>query len=132
MSRDSRYESPDDAISGLAFSPKENLLTFTTLDGSFVRWKDAVPSQYPDPVISDAVNAKNLDKLLDDEFGDDLDDDLEEKGDDVDDLFGEAGDDWIEDDIGAYGEEDGEKTRGGRTEVGESSGSDDGAAAETP
>jgi len=42
---------------------------------------------------------------------------MEDKGEDVDDLFGEGGDDWIVDDDGGYGVEDGEKTRGGRTEV---------------
>ena len=43
---------------------------------------------------------------------------MEDKGEGVEDLFGD-GDDWIVDDDGVYGAEDGERTRGGRTEVGE-------------
>lgn len=64
------------------------------------------------------MDEANLDKLLDDEFGDE-DADMEDKGEDVDDLYGDGGD-WIVDDDGAYGGDDGEKTRGGRTEVGKS------------
>lgn len=64
------------------------------------------------------MDEAKLDKLLDDEFGDDVDEDMEDKGDDVDELYGDGGD-WIVDDDGTYGVEDGEKTRGGRTEVGE-------------
>lgn len=75
----------------------------------------------PDPVRSYAIQANeaNLDKLLDDEFGDEVDEDMEDKGDDVDDLYGDGGE-WIVDDDGLYGGEDGEKARGGRTEVGRS------------
>ena len=64
--------------------------------------------------MSEAAAAKKLDRLLDDEFGEEADEELEDKGDD---LFGE-GDDWIEDDDGLYAVDDGEKARGGRTEVG--------------
>ena len=112
-----KYTNPDGNISGLEFSPKSNLIAFTSLDGSFSRWKDPIPSSMPDPVTTDAAQAEKLDKLLDDEFGDD--EDMEEKGEDVDDLFGEAGDDWIIDDDGGYAADDGERARGGRTEVGE-------------
>jgi len=113
-----RLSEVDGDVCGLSFSPADNLIAFTTLEGGFVRWKSPIPTALPDPVSTEAVSAKNLDKLLDDEFGDDVDEDMEDKGEDVDDLFGEGGDDWIVDDDGGYGVEDGEKTRGGRTEVG--------------
>lgn len=112
----SRYTNPDGAISGLAFSPTSNLLAFTSLDGSFHRWTEPVPSPLPSPITSDAVHAKKIERLLDDNFGDD--EDMDEKGEDlVDDLA----DDWIVDDDGGYGANDEEKKWGpGRTEVGES------------
>jgi len=113
-----RHSQADGDVCGLSFSPSDNLIAFTTLEGGFVRWTSPIPSSHPDPVSTEAVTAKKLDKLLDDEFGEDVDDDMEDKGEDVDDLFGEGGDDWIVDDDGGYGAEDGEKTRGGRTEVG--------------
>lgn len=109
-----RYTNPDGAVSGLAFSPSRNLLAFTDLEGSFHRWADPIPSDLPSPITSEAVQARRIEKLLDDEFGDE--EDMEEKGEDLGDN-GE--DDWIVDDDGGYGEDDGEKKRGaGRTEVG--------------
>lgn len=75
------YTCPDGAISGLQFSPNANLLGFTSLDGSFHRWKEPIPSEFPDPYTSEAAQAKKLDKLLDDEFPDD--DDIEERGEDI-------------------------------------------------
>ncbi len=110
-----RYTNRDGAISGLVFSPVSNLLSFTSLDGTFSRWTDPVPGSLPSPITSDAAQAKKIEKLLDDEFGED--EDMEEKGEDlVDDLA----DDWIVDDDGAYGADDGEKKKWGaeRTEVG--------------
>jgi chromosome transmission fidelity protein 4 len=93
------------------------MVAATTTEGHYVKWTSPVPSSLPDPVITEAAHAKNLDKLLDDDFGDG-DEDMEDRGDDLDDLHDLGGDDWIVDDDGAYGVEDGEKTRGGRTEVG--------------
>lgn len=116
------YTCPDGAISGLSFSPNANLLGFTSLDGSFHRWKEPIPSELPDPYTSEAARAKELEKLLDDNFPDD-DDDIEERGEDIgdEDMFGD--DNWIVDDdgnFGGYGGDDDEKKWGkGRTEVGE-------------
>ncbi|OWZ76111.1 chromosome transmission fidelity protein 4 [Cryptococcus neoformans Tu401-1] len=113
------YTCPDGAISGLQFSPNANLLGFTSLDGSFHRWKEPIPSEFPDPYTSEAAQAKKLDRLLDDEFPDD--DDIEERGEDIgdEDIFGD--DNWIVDDdgnLGGYGGYDDEKKWGkGRTEV---------------
>lgn len=99
----------------MAFSPISNLLVFTSLDGSFSRWKDPIPASLPSPVTSEAVAAKDLDKLLDDEFGED-DVDMEEKGEELGD---DLADDWIVDDDGAYGGDDDERRfTKGRTEVG--------------
>lgn len=82
------------------------------MDGSFSRWTDPVPASLPSPIASDAVSAKKLDRLLDDEFGEDDDLDLEDRGEDL-------ADDWIVDDDGTYlADDDGYKGKAGRTEVG--------------
>lgn len=108
-----RHSSTEGNITGLSFSPTANLIAFTTMDGSFSRWTDPVPSSLPSPITSEAVSAKKLDKLLDDEFGDEDDLDLEDRGEDL-------ADDWIVDDDGTYlAEDDGYKGKAGRTEVGE-------------
>ena len=108
------YSNPDGAISGLEFSPSANLLAFTSLDGSFHRWIEPIPSSLPSPVTSDAVQASRIDRLLDDEFGDE--EDMEEKGEELGEDFA---DDWIVDDDGGYGVDDEEKKwTKGRTEVG--------------
>jgi chromosome transmission fidelity protein 4 len=113
----SRHTVPEGSISGLTWSPKSNLLAFTSLDGSFHRWVDPVPSELPSPVTTEAQAAKRLDKLLDDEFDAEEDEDIEEKGED---LEGQYGDDWIVDDDGQYAADDDEqKWSKGRTEVGE-------------
>lgn len=112
----SRYTYEAGDISGLSWSPKDNLIAFTALNGSFNRWKEPVPSDEVSPVLSDAAVAKKVDKLLDDGlFGDD-DDDLDDQGED---LGGDLGDDWIVDDDGGFGAaDDGEdKWAKGRTEV---------------
>jgi hypothetical protein len=101
---DDRYTNPDGPITGLAFSPISNLLAFTAYNGSFSRWTDPIPKTHPSPTVSDAIQAKTLDKLLDDEFGDEDGLDIEERGEDID--------DWIVDDDG-YAEEEGK----GRREV---------------
>lgn len=105
---DIRYTNPDGAITGLAFSPIANLLAFTAFNGAFSRWTDPIPSTLPSPTVSDAIQAKTLDKLLDDEFGDEDGLDIEERGEDID--------DWIVDDDG-YAEEDGPKGNGRREVV---------------
>ncbi|KAL1411681.1 DNA polymerase alpha accessory factor Mcl1 [Vanrija albida] len=114
-----RFEHDAGAVSGLAWSPKANLLAFTTVDGSYNRWADPVPSDLPSPYLSEAAQAKRVEKLLDDGiFGDDDDGDLEDKGEDLGDDLME--DDWIIDDDGAYAgaEDDGEaKWTAGKTEV---------------
>ncbi|WVQ75997.1 hypothetical protein IAR50_005633 [Cryptococcus sp. DSM 104548] len=112
------YICPQGAISALAFSPIANLLAFTSLDGSFHRWSDPISSDLADPVSDDVARQKKLDKLLDDDFGDD-DGEIQEKGEDLgdDDLFGD--DAWIVDDDGkyiGYGKDEEEKPRG-RTAV---------------
>nr|XP_019008454.1 chromosome transmission fidelity protein 4 [Kwoniella pini CBS 10737]OCF47235.1 chromosome transmission fidelity protein 4 [Kwoniella pini CBS 10737] len=118
-----KYSNSEGAISGLCFSPKSNLIAYTSLDGSFHRWSNPIPDNLPNPYSTAREEAKNLDKLLDDEFGDD-EVDMEDKGEDLDndenDLFGDDG--WIVDDEdgvkGAYGKDDDErKWSNGRTEV---------------
>ncbi|WRT64744.1 uncharacterized protein IL334_001678 [Kwoniella shivajii] len=115
-----KHNNLDGAISGLCFSPTTNLIAYTSLDGSFCRWTKPIPADLPNPFTSEKEEAKNLDKLLDDEFGDDLEMDMEEKGEDLDDAerdtFGDDG--WIVDDDGGYGKDDDErKWTSGRTEV---------------
>lgn len=103
-------------ISGLEWSPKENLLVFTALDGSFNRWSTPVPSELPNPVLSDEAVAKKVDKLLDDGlFGDG--DDLSERGEDLDDgMEDDVAGDWIVDDEGLFNDTEDKWTKG-RTEV---------------
>lgn len=101
---DVRYTNPSGAITGLSFSPIQNLLAFTSSSGQFSRWTDPIPSTLPSPIVSEAVQAKTLDKLLDDEFGDEDGLDIEERGEDID--------DWIVDDDGYADLEEG-KGRGG-------------------
>lgn len=103
-----RYTNPDGAITGLAFSPISNLLAFTAFNGAFSRWTDPIPKNLPSPIVSDAIQAKTLDKLLDDEFGDEDGLDIEERGEDID--------DWIVDDDG-YADEEGAGSRGKREVV---------------
>ncbi|KAK8847432.1 hypothetical protein IAR55_005290 [Kwoniella newhampshirensis] len=114
-----KHANPEGSVSGLAFSPTSNLIAYTSLDGTFHRWTNPIPTDLPDPFTSEAVQAKNLDRLLDDEFGDEeLDEDIQEKGEDLEDdgLFGDDG--WIVDDDGGYGKDDDEKKWAvGRTEV---------------
>jgi chromosome transmission fidelity protein 4 len=110
-----RYKNTDQ-ITSLAFSPTSNLLAFTSIDGSFHRWRDPISKDLPSPTATEAQQAKKLDRILDD-----LSDggDIEEKGENLDDEFG---DDWIvDDDNGVYGAaaETEEKWGAGRTEVGE-------------
>jgi chromosome transmission fidelity protein 4 len=102
-------------VTGLSFSTISNLLAFTAFDGSFTRWTSPIPSNLPSPTISDDVQAKTVDRLLDDGF-DDEDLNIEERGEDI-------GDDWIvDDDGGAYiaGDEEEIGYKGGRREVGKS------------
>jgi chromosome transmission fidelity protein 4 len=122
-----RYTDPEGAITSLSFSPKRNLLAYTTIAGTFTRWTDPIPSELPSPTTTEAAQAKKLEKILDDDFGfgeEDGDLDMEERGED---LFGdmeaerglEGEDDWIVDDDGGYGKDEGEERWGkGRTEVG--------------
>nr|XP_031860604.1 uncharacterized protein CI109_003935 [Kwoniella shandongensis]KAA5527676.1 hypothetical protein CI109_003935 [Kwoniella shandongensis] len=114
-----KHTNPEGAVCGLSFSPTSNLIAYTSLDGSFHRWTNPIPADLPDPYTSEAVQAKNLDRLLDDEFGEEaVDDDIDEKGEDLEDdgLFGDDG--WIVDDDGGYGKDDDEKKwASGRTEV---------------
>ena len=100
------------------------MLVFTSLDGSFHRWANPIPDDLPSPVRTEAQTAKKLDRLLDDDFGDEDDAEVEDKGEDLDELEGDLlGDDWIVDDDdgeGGYGENDDEKRWSKRrTEVGE-------------
>ncbi|OCF45863.1 chromosome transmission fidelity protein 4 [Kwoniella heveanensis CBS 569] len=114
-----KHVNAEGAISGIAFSPKSNFIAYTSLDGSFNRWTNPIPTGHPDPFSSEQQEAKRLEKLLDDDEGEDGGDlDMEEKGEDLgdDDLFGDDG--WIIDDEGGYGNDDDEKKwTSGRTEV---------------
>jgi chromosome transmission fidelity protein 4 len=110
-----RYTNPEGDITGLVFSPISNFIAFTSSDGSFSRWTDPIPSNLTSPITSDAVQAKTLDKLLDDEFGDEDDLNIEERGEDI-------ADDWIVDDEGdgGYARDDDIEYTKGRREVGKS------------
>ena len=112
-----RHTTSEGNVMGLAFCPTTSLIAFTCSNGSVSRWTNPVPSDLPDPVVTEAAQAKMLERLLDDDFGDDAGEDLEDQGEDLDDAMN-GGDDWIVDDDGEYAGEDGEKHRGGRTEVG--------------
>lgn len=109
-----RYTNSEGNITGLVFSPISNFIAFTSSDGSFSRWTDPIPSNLTSPTASDAVQARTLDKLLDDEFGDEDDLNIEERGEDI-------ADDWIVDDEGdgEYARDDVDYSRG-RREGGES------------
>ena len=75
---------------------------------------EPIPPSLASPVTSDAAQATKIDRLLDDEFGDE--EDMEEKGEELGEDFA---DDWIVDDDGGYGVGDDEKKWSkGRTEVG--------------
>ncbi|BEJ14934.1 hypothetical protein CspHIS471_0407010 [Cutaneotrichosporon sp. HIS471] len=102
-------------VTGLAWAPNANKIAFTTSNGWFNRWTEPVPADFASPFLSDAELAKKTDKMLDDDlFGEDEGIDLDEVGEELGD---EVGDDWIVDDDGAFAEDDGEATRGGRTQV---------------
>lgn len=108
-----------DNVTGLVWSPTANMLAFTAMDGAFHRWAAPVPADMPSPVLSEAAQAKKVDRLLDDGlFGDD-DEDMEENGEELGDGE-EFGDDWIVDDVdGGYAgaDDDEDKWTKGRTEV---------------
>ncbi|WVQ98084.1 hypothetical protein IAU59_005206 [Kwoniella sp. CBS 9459] len=114
-----KHVNAEGAISGIAFSPKSNLIAYTSLDGSFNRWTNPIPAGHPDPFSSEQQEAKRLEKLLDDDEAEDGQDlDMEDKGEDLvdDDLFGDDG--WIVDDEGGFGQDDDEKKwTSGRTEL---------------
>ena len=109
-----RLQSPGLDICGLAWSPSNNLIAYTALDGQFTRWTDPVPKNLTSPVATEQQEKRRVDRLLDDDDGDvEMDDRAEDLGDGED---GEEGY-WIVDDEGDYGADD-VKWGKGRTEVG--------------
>ncbi|THV05087.1 hypothetical protein K435DRAFT_648208 [Dendrothele bispora CBS 962.96] len=83
--------SSSEAITQLAFSPRQNLIAWTDLAGTLTRWTEPVPSQMPDPVKRSVTSSssttipvqRGADPL--DIFADDLGD-INDKIDDLDDV----------------------------------------------
>ncbi|TCD67448.1 hypothetical protein EIP91_012365 [Steccherinum ochraceum] len=110
-------------VTQLAFSPSQNLLAWTDIDGVLTRWPNPIPATAPDPVkITYASNTATVplkrgvtptlfDQDVDAKVGGDADVDL-------DDLMGEEVDneDWILDDLGD-GMVDDEKQWAGKSGV---------------
>ncbi|KAH9946996.1 hypothetical protein B0H21DRAFT_741281 [Amylocystis lapponica] len=109
-------------ITQMAFSPSQNLLAWTDMDGVLTRWPEPIPASSPDPVKTTAgagsatfqVKRKGTPTL----FDDDADDAKAGKGKDDVDLDEDLGvdldnDDWILDDLGGGLEDDGEAKRWG-------------------
>lgn len=105
-------------VTQLAFSPTQNLLAWTDMDGVLTRWPEPIPASSPDPIKLQAssttasvpMRRKNALNLFDDNADEepkttshvddiDLDDGVEE------DLYD---DDWIMDDIGGGLKDDNE------------------------
>ncbi|KZT71046.1 hypothetical protein DAEQUDRAFT_750176 [Daedalea quercina L-15889] len=107
-------------VTQLAFSPSQNLLAWTDLEGAFTRWPEPIPASAPDPLKSSNVSStagvqKKRGKtptLFDDEADKNLGKDARE---DVD-MDGDIGvdldnDDWILDDLGGGLDDDPENKR---------------------
>jgi chromosome transmission fidelity protein 4 len=107
---------PEAVITHLAFSPSQNLVAWTDLDGVLTRWPDAIPSSSPDPVkppasnVSATVQVKR--KTSPTLFGDDAaDSGLHDV--DLDADLGLDNDDWIIDDVGMLDGDNGHGKRSG-------------------
>lgn len=105
----------------LAFSPSQNLLAWTDLEGNFTRWPEPIPASAPDPVKSSAASSvtgvqkkRGKTPTL---FDEEADKEIAKKdvGDDVDmdeELAVALDDDnWIMDDLGVGMDDDAEEKR---------------------
>jgi hypothetical protein len=114
-----RYKNPNETITSLNFSPTDNAISFTTLNGKFITWNDPVPADHPHPARTNDKRSLGNRGAADDKTATDALFDDEGEGEDLADLD----DDWIIDDEGGeggarYGER--EKSLGvGAKEVGE-------------
>ena len=107
----------------LAFSPSQNLLAWTDLEGTFTRWPEPIPASAPDPVKpSAAASVTGAPKkrgrtptLFDEEADREVARVGKDAGDDVDmdeELAAALDDDnWIMDDLGAGMDDDPEEKR---------------------
>lgn len=92
------------------------MLAFTSVDGKFMRWTAPVPKNLASPTATEQQEKRRVDRLLDDDDNGRGDVDMDDRGEDLGDEDDEGGD-WIVDDEGDYGVDDG-KWGKGRTEVG--------------
>lgn len=109
----------------LAFSPSQNLLAWTDLEGTFTRWPEPIPASAPDPVKPSAASSvtgvqKKRGKtptLFDEDADREIEGAAKGAGDDVDmdeELAAALGDDnWIMDDLGVGMDDDAEEKRWG-------------------
>ena len=105
----------------LAFSPSQNLLAWTDLEGTFTRWPDPIPASAPDPVKpSAAASVAGVQKKRGKTptlFDEDADREVANAGEDVDvDVDAELAaalddDNWIMDDLGVGMDDDAEEKR---------------------
>ena len=106
-------------VSHLAFSPTQNLLAWTDVDGTLSRWPDPVPPTSPDPVKTTISSSsvgfpvkKRTDPLSFDGDGDG--DNIKKLAEGLEDAtgdesYGMGDDDWMIDDIGLLDKPDKEK-----------------------
>ncbi|KAH9935365.1 uncharacterized protein B0H18DRAFT_975539 [Fomitopsis serialis] len=114
-----RYEGIPSPVTEIAFSPSQNLIAWTDLEGTFTRWPEPIPASAPDPLKPSAASSATgvqkkrartptlFDIEADKEFaGKDAGGDV-----DVDDDVGVDldNDDWILDDLGGGMDDDDKK-----------------------
>lgn len=114
----SRQAANKEIMPHISFSPTDNLLAWTDIEGTLTRWPNPIPSSYPHPAkqLSRAASSKiaqaqlartDLDKMFADV---DIDEDLGEDDQDAIDKMavdnetaGVYDDDWVIDDDGEPG-----------------------------
>ncbi|KZT00847.1 WD40 repeat-like protein [Laetiporus sulphureus 93-53] len=114
-----RYDGKQTAIiTQMAFSPSQNLLAWTDMDGVLTRWAEPIPATAPDPVklapgtasMTVPIKRKAIPMLFDDEA------DAEKAKDDELDVnetveVDYENDDWILDDLGGAMDDDSEEKK---------------------
>lgn len=121
-----RYQgSVTSPITQMAFSPAKNVLVWTDSAGDLTRWRSPIPADKPDPVkpstgaaaVGIPVKRRGTPTLFDDDADVAMGNQSEKskrKDVDLDDDFGDdlgIDNDWILDDVGAMGDDDGEARR---------------------
>lgn len=97
-------------VSHLAFSPTQNLLAWTDIEGTLTRWPAPIPSAYPDPVNFSSVTsnigvpAKKRSNPLDFDEDETTNKSKREEKDQGDDYDMDV-DDWMIDDLGVLNPE---------------------------